>query len=41
MIRPDFLDEAARSELTQLARSGTVAHRLARRANALILLDRA
>jgi hypothetical protein len=40
MIRPGFLDERARDELTRLARNGTVAHRLARRANALVLLDR-
>jgi len=40
MIGPGFLDDTARSELTRIARSGTVAHRLARRANALILLDR-
>jgi transposase len=40
MIRPGFLDERARGELTRLARDGTVAHRLARRANALVLLDR-
>ncbi len=40
MIRPGFLDESARTELTRLARSGMAQHRLARRANALILLDR-
>ena len=40
MIRPGFLEESARNELTRLARNGTVEHRLARRANALILLDR-
>ena len=40
MIRPGFLDESTRIELTRLARNGGVAHRLARRANALVLLDR-
>ena len=40
MIRPGFLDERSRNELIRLARNGTVAHRLARRANALVLLDR-
>lgn len=40
MIRSGFLDDASRNELTRLARNGSVAHRLARRANALILLDR-
>jgi transposase len=40
MIRPSFLDERSRKELSQLARNGSVAHRLARRANALVLLDR-
>jgi len=40
MIRPGYLDDTARTELVRLARNGTVAHRLARRANALVLLDR-
>jgi len=40
MIRHGFLDERARDELTRLARTGAIAHHLARRANALILLDR-
>jgi transposase len=40
MIRPGLLDDSTRGELTRLARNGTVPHRLARRANALILLDR-
>ena len=40
MIRPGYLDDLERTELTRLARNGTVAHRLARRANALVLLDR-
>jgi hypothetical protein len=39
-VRPGFLDESTRNELTKLGRNGTVEHRLARRANALILLDR-
>ncbi len=39
MIRPGFLDPASRKDLTDLARDGSVAHRLARRANALVLLD--
>jgi hypothetical protein len=39
MIRPGYLDDLERTELTRLARNGTVAHRLARRANALVLLD--
>jgi transposase len=40
MIRPGFLDEESRQDLVDLARDGAVAHRLARRANALLLLDR-
>ena len=40
MIRAGFLDERTRDELIELARSGSVKHRLARRANALVLLDR-
>jgi len=39
MIRAGFLDPASRSDLIDLARDGSVAHRLARRANALVLLD--
>src|ERR1700709_2510473 len=39
MIRPHFLDPESRKDLTELARDGSAAHRLARRANALVLLD--
>jgi hypothetical protein len=39
MIRPGFLDAESRKDLTELARDGSAAHRLARRANALVLLD--
>ena len=39
MIRAGFLDPASRSDLIELTRDGSVAHRLARRANALLLLD--
>ena len=39
MIRPGFLDIESRQNLIELARDGSVAHRLARRANALVLLD--
>jgi hypothetical protein len=39
MIRPGFLDSESRRELTDLARDGSAAHRLGRRANALVLLD--
>lgn len=39
MIRPGFLDPESRQDLTELARDGLAAHRLARRANALVLLD--
>ena len=39
MIRPGFLDKESRQDLTELARDGSVAHRLGRRANALLLLD--
>ena len=39
MIRPGFLDSESRCDLIELARDGSVAHRLARRANALVLLD--
>jgi hypothetical protein len=36
MIRAGFLDPESRSDLIDLARDGSVAHRLARRANALV-----
>jgi transposase len=39
MTRAGFLDKQSRQDLTELARDGSVAHRLARRANALVLLD--
>lgn len=39
MIRRGFLDRASRKDLIELARDGSAAHRLARRANALVLLD--
>ena len=39
MIRPGFLSPEERSALIALARDGSVTHRLARRANALVLLD--
>jgi transposase len=39
MIRAGFLDSASRQDLIELARDGSAAHRLARRANALVLLD--
>ena len=39
MIRGGFLDSESRKDLTELARDGAAAHRLARRANALVLLD--
>ena len=39
MIRAGFLDPESRSDLIDLARDGSVAYRLARRANALVLLD--
>lgn len=39
MIRAGFLDPESRKDLTELARDGLAAHRLARRANALVLLD--
>jgi hypothetical protein len=41
MICPDFLDSEARRDLIELARDGSAAHRLARHANALVLLDKA
>ena len=40
MIRPGFLDSELRRDLIELARDGSAAHRLARRANALVLLDK-
>jgi transposase len=39
MIRAGFLDPESRKDLTELARDGSTAHRLGRRANALVLLD--
>ena len=39
MIRSGFLDPASRRDLIDLGRDGSVPHRLARRANALVLLD--
>src|SRR5271168_4444068 len=39
MIGGGFLDPEARSDLIELTRDGSVAHRLARRANGLLLLD--
>ena len=39
MIRPGFLTPDSRRDLIDLARDGSAAHRLARRANALVLLD--
>jgi transposase len=39
MIRPGFLDEESRRDLLELMRDGSAAHRLTRRANALLLLD--
>jgi hypothetical protein len=36
MIRPGFLDPESRKDLIELARDGSAAHRLARRANALV-----
>ena len=39
MIRAGFLSPEDRCELIALARDGSAAHRLARRANALVLLD--
>ena len=40
MIRPGFLDSESRRDLIELARDGSAAHRLARRADALVLLDK-
>ena len=39
MIAAGFLDPETRRDLIELTRDGAVAHRLARRANALLLLD--
>ena len=39
MIRGGFLDSESRRDLVELARDGSAEHRLARRANALVLLD--
>ena len=39
MIRSGFLDSESRQDLIELARDGSAPHRLARRANALVLLD--
>jgi transposase len=39
MIRGGYLSALDRADLIELARDGSVAHRLARRANALVLLD--
>ena len=39
MMRPGFLDRESRQDLIELARDGSAAHRLARCANALVLLD--
>ena len=39
MIRAGFLDPESRKDLTELVRDGSAAHRLARRANVLLLLD--
>src|SRR5271156_2772834 len=40
MIHRGFLDSESRRDLIELARDGSAAHRLARRANALVLLDK-
>ena len=39
MVRRGFLDKDSRRDLIELARDGSAAHRLGRRANALLLLD--
>jgi len=39
MIRAGFLDAEAERDLIELARDGSVEHRLGRRANALLLLN--
>ena len=40
MIRPDFLADATREDLTALVRDGKAESRVTRRANALLLLDK-
>jgi hypothetical protein len=40
MIRAGFLTDVERRALVKLARDGLAEHRVARRANALILLDK-
>ena len=39
IIRAGFLSREERAALTELARDGSITHRLARRANAMVLLD--
>jgi transposase len=39
MIRPGFLAPESRQDLIELTSDGSAAHRLSRRANALVLLD--
>jgi hypothetical protein len=39
MIRPGFLDRESRQDLIELTCDRSAAHRLSRRANALVLLD--
>src|SRR5271166_7118680 len=39
MIRRNFLNTAERKQLLSLARDGSAEHRIARRANAILLLD--
>src|SRR5712671_3545186 len=40
MIRGGFLSDAERQALTAMARDGLAEHRVARRANAIVLLDK-
>src|SRR5258707_5301704 len=40
MIRGGFLSDAGRQALTAMARDGLAEHRVARRANAIVLLDK-
>jgi transposase len=40
MIKSDFLSQDERARLTSIARDGLEEHRVARRANAILLLDR-
>jgi hypothetical protein len=40
MIRGGFLSDAERQALTAMARDGLAEHRMARRANAIVLLDK-